>query len=145
MFKERPWLAGVIAFVLAIITLTSSIAVKTINKMAPWFILLIIFGILILIVFQAMGISETKINDVLTGEAYGPAFTWWIIALVLIIGLGSLAFVISEEEGFLDLTAQEAGEEETGFWATLVHPKILGLVLLFLVAYFAVGKLTSTK
>ena len=145
MFKEKQGWAVFIAFVLAIITLTSSIAIKTINKMAPWIILLIVFGLLLLIVYQAMGIKEDKITEVLTSEEHGPAFTWWILALVLVIGLGSLAMVISEEQGFLDLTAKEAGEEETGFWASLFHPKILGLVLLFLVAYFAVRKLTSAK
>ena len=145
LFKEKAWLAILIAFVLALLTLTSTIVTKTINKMAPWFILLMVFGILILIVYQAMGIPEKKIGEVLTGAEHGPAFAWWIIALVVLIGLGSFITVFSEEKGFLKLTGEEAADEETSLWSALLHPKMLGLVLLLLVGYFAVQKLTSTK
>jgi uncharacterized membrane protein len=145
MFKEKQGLAAIIALVLALLTLTSSLIIKTINRMAPWFILLIVFGILVLIVYQAMGIKEDKITSVLTSEEHGPAFIWWIIALVVLIGLGSFITVFSEEKGFQKLTEEEVEDEEKSVWTTLFHPKILGLVLIFLISYFAIQKLTSTK
>ncbi|RLE48191.1 hypothetical protein DRJ25_00470 [Candidatus Woesearchaeota archaeon] len=144
-FKDKQGTAGFIAFVLAILTITSSFVTKVINKMAPWFILLIVFGILILLVYQAMGIKEDKITEVLTSEQHGPAFVWLIIALVVLIALGSIITVFSEEKGFLKLTGKEVGSEEASLWSTLIHPKLLGLVLLLLVAYFSVQKLTSVK
>ncbi len=145
MFKEKQGWAVMIAFVLAVLTLTSTIITKTINNMAPWFILLIVFGIFFLVVYQAMGIKEDTINKVLTSEEHGPAFTWWIIALVVMIALGSFITAFSEEKGFLALRGESAEDEEASLWSTLLHPKVLGLVLLFLVAYFAVQKLTSSK
>lgn len=145
MFKEKQIWAVFIALILALITLTSSMIVKTINKMAPWFILLIVFGILVLIVYQAMGIKEKAITDVLTGAEHGPAFVWWIVALVVLIGVGSFVTVYSEEKGFLKLTDEGVEDDESSFWSSLLHPKLLGLVLLFLVAYFTIQKMTSTK
>lgn len=146
MFEDKKGIAAVIACFLALLTLTSSFAMKVINKMAPWFILLIIFGLFILIVYQAMGIKEDAISKVMTSEEHGPVFFWWIIALVVLIGLGSVITVFSEEKGFLGLKGEEGvGDEETSLWSALLHPQMLGLILIFLVAYFAVQKLTSTK
>lgn len=145
MFKEKKGLAAIVAFVFGMITLTSDIAIKTINKMSPWFVLVIIFGILLLIIFQAMGIKEDAITSTLTGDEYGSTFSWWIIGLILIITLGSLAMVISEEQGFSSLTNTDASDEEASFWASLFHPKILGMVLIFMVAYFTINRMTKDK
>ncbi len=148
-FKDKQFMAIMIAFVLAVMTLFSSIAVKTINRMAPWFIILVIFAILLLLVYQAIGIQEAKIVEVLTGKAYGSTFAHWVIALMLIIGIGSLTSVISEERQFTTLAAGEnvtqiaAAGEQVGFWATLFHPKVLGLVLILLIAMFTINKLAS--
>lgn len=154
-FKDKHAIAFLIAFILAIMTLLSRIAVRTINLMAPWFVLLFIFIILVMIAYQAFGISEKSIIDVITGKEYGGTFAYWILALVLIIGIGSLATVISEEKGFTKLGAENAttpvgvGEgqypaEQVGFWQTIVHPKVLGMVLILMIALFTINKLASS-
>lgn len=147
-FKEKQAVAFILAFLLAVMTLFSSIAVKTINRMAPWFILLVVFGILLILAYQAMGVSEKRVLEVLTGKEYGGTFAWWVLALMLIIGLGSLSAVVSEEKQFTRLAAGEnvtvTGEaEEVGFWATLFHPKVLGLALILLIAMFTIQKLAG--
>jgi cytosine/uracil/thiamine/allantoin permease len=148
-FKEKQGIALILAFVIGVMTLFSRIAVETINRMAPWFVLLVIFGILLLLVYQAMGIKEAKILEVLTSKEHGDTFAQWIIALMLIIGLGSLSAVVSEQKGFTKLVAGEnatkapPGEEEIGFWATIFHPKVLGLALILLIAMFTVQKLAG--
>ena len=135
-FEDKKWVPVFLAFVLALITLTSSFAMKVINKMAPWFILLIVFGLFILIVYQAMGIKEDKITEVMTSGEHGPAFFWWIMALVVLIGLGSLITVFSEEKGFLALKGEEGvGDEEASLWSALLHPKMLGIILVLLIVY----------
>ena len=157
-FKDKHAVAFLIAFVLAIMTLLSRIAVRTINLMAPWFVLLFVFIILVMIAYQALGISETTLIDVITGNEYGSVFGYWMLAMVLVIGLGSLATVISEEKGFTTLGTEGAAAnatpagvtggqypaEKVGFWQTLVHPKVLGMVLIMLIGLFAINKLSTT-
>ncbi len=146
--KDKQTMALIMAFVLAVMTLFSNIAVKTINRMAPWFVLLLIFSILVLVAYQAFGIQEKSIIDTLTGKEYGGTFAYWVLALMLIIGLGSLSAVVSEEKQFTSLAAGEnataaPGAEEVGFWATLFHPKVLGLALILLIAMFTITRLSA--
>ncbi len=149
-FKEKQGMAALIAIIAAIMTLFSRIAIKTINLMAPWFVLFIIFGVLIVLAYMTFGISKEKVIETITGEEYGGAFGMWVLSIMLIIGLGSLFFVINEEKGFRDLAGGNATlgehppEKEFGFWQTLFHPKILGMVLVLLVAYFTISKMTSS-
>jgi hypothetical protein len=149
-FKEKQGMGFLIAFVLAVMTLFSSIAVKTINRMAPWFVLLIIFSILLLLAYQALGVGEGKLVEVITGKEYGGTIAYWVLALMLIIGIGSLTSVVSEQKPFTALSAGEnataivAGQgEQVGFWATLFHPKVLGLALILLIAMFTIKKLSE--
>ncbi len=147
--KDKQAMAFILAFLLAVMTLFSSIAVKTINRMAPWFVLLVIFGILLLLVYSSFGVKDEKIIDVLTKSEYRTTFAWWVLALMLMIGLGSLSAVISEEVTFGKLAAGEnataapSAGEEVGFWGTLFHPKVLGLALILLIAMFTVQKLAG--
>jgi len=148
-FKEKQAIAFIIAFLLAIMTLTSPIAIRTINMMAPWFILFLTFGIFLLISYQALGVPEKTITEVLTNSAYSKQITWWIIAIAVIIGVGSLATVISQREGFVSKIepGSQAGiapTEEIGFWRTIVHPKVLGAALIFLIAMFTISRLAGT-
>jgi cytosine/uracil/thiamine/allantoin permease len=148
-FKEKQGIALMIAFVLGVMTLFSSIAIKTINKMAPWFILLIVFAILLILAYQAMGVGEKTILDVITSKEHGTTIAWWVLSLMLMIGLGSLSAVVSEEVKFTQLAEGEnatiiTGEgEQVGFWATLFHPKVLGLALILLIAMFTIQKLAA--
>ena len=157
-FKENPALAWGIALILAVMTMFSRIAVKTIMLMAPWFVLLFVFSIFMLVAYMTFGIKEERILDVITGETpgrYGGTFAYWILALVLIIGLGSLSTVISEEVRFkelrearitpegLDITDFEPEEEKAGFFATITHPKVLGLALILLIAFFTIQKMSE--
>ncbi|MEM4263432.1 MAG: hypothetical protein QW666_00870 [Candidatus Woesearchaeota archaeon] len=144
-FKDKQAFCFIIAFALALLTIFSRVAVRTINMMAPWFVLLFIFMILVLMAYMAFGIKEETIIETITKGKYATDFGYWVLALVLIIGLGSLATVISEEKGFMGLAGEEAAgaAEKISFWTTITHPKILGLALLMLVALFTIQKLAA--
>ncbi|MBW3018737.1 hypothetical protein KY329_00950 [Candidatus Woesearchaeota archaeon] len=150
VFKDKPGVSALLAFILAILTLTSGIAQKTINLMAPWFVIFLIFGILILIAFMSFGIEEKSIKDVLTGSKYGRQFFWWVLGIMIIIGFGSLFAVVNEEIDITQLhalgtntTSAGTGGAEAGFWGSLFDPKVLGMVVVLLVAYFTVSQLTE--
>jgi hypothetical protein len=149
--KEKQGMAFLVAFVLAVMTLFSSIAVKTINRMAPWFVLLVIFIVILLLAYQSLGIKEESILNIVTGKTYGGTISYWVLALVLIITIGSLTSVVSEEKQFTTLSAGEnatqiaAQGEQVGFWATLFHPKVLGLALILMIAMFTINKLSASE
>lgn len=143
---------AMIAFFLGLVTLFSSIAVKTINLMAPWFVLLFVFGIFVLMIYMSFGISEKQILDVIYTGGEATTFGWWVLAIALIIGIGSLSAVISEETGFTKLGGKEVvitpeGEvaqvETAGFFAVLTHPKVLGFVLVMLIGMFTISKMVQ--
>lgn len=148
-FKENLAFAAIASLALAFLTMLSPIAYKTIMLMSPWFVLFMVFGIFLLIAFQTFGVKEKTIIDVITGEtpgAFGSTFTWWVIAIMLIIGIGSLSAVISEEKGFTQLPEGEAQPiegEAAGFFAALTHPKVLGMAVVMLVAFFTIKTITE--
>lgn len=161
VFKESKPIRAMIAFLLAVMASMYPIAYKTLNLAAPWFVLMIFLGIFLLIAYQLFGVSHEHIVKVITGQTsgdYGRTFGFWMLALVLIITIGSLSSVISQEKKFTSLTEEgtapqasvepvPAGEqplsEQVGFFTTLTHPKVLGMILLLLVAFFTIGNLAE--
>jgi len=139
-----------IAVLLAIATYFSTVAVKTINMMAPWFVLLFVFGIFVLIAYQLFGVKEESLTTLWTknwSEGGGTLF-YWILAFVLMIGLGSLFTVLKQEKLppiVIENATAVAGSAGPGFWATMTNPKVLGAALLLLIAMFAIKHLTSAS
>ncbi len=143
-----------IAAVLAFMSLFSGIVTDTINLAAPWFVLFIIFLLFIIIGFMVLGAKEADIFGVLQNPEYSY-LGWWIVAIVLIIVIGSLSQVIAEKKGGyppygpgsnISLAEETGGElqtQESDFWKTIFHPKVLGFVALMLIAFFTISKLTT--
>lgn len=140
--------SALIAVIMGVFTLFSPITLKTINVMAPWFVLVFVFAIFILMTYMAFGVKEATILNVLTEGEYRSTFGWWVLAITLIIGIGSLSAVISEEKGFQQLgedglPIEEPVSEQAGFFDILTHPKVLGFALLMLIAVFTIQRLVS--
>ena len=145
-FKERQGMAALVAIITALMTLVSKIAINTINLMAPWFVLLVIFGIFFMLVFMMFGYSQENVMNYITSGEFGIGI--WVMSILLIIGVGSLATAINEEKGFRALTEGDVGDvsaesQDFGFWQTLFHPKVLGMILVLLVGFFTVKKMAS--
>ncbi len=136
---------ALIALFLAIMTLFSSAVTDTINLMAPWFILLFVFILFVIIAFKIFGTSDSDIMSVLKDPSYNYII-WWIVAIGLIIALGSLTSVVwSAESGGMP-TYNESSAEGMGanaFWNTIFHPKILGMAVILLIAVFTIQKMTA--
>ena len=156
IFKDNKGVRSMIAFVMAILASTYTIAWKTINLAAPWFVLLIFLMIFLLIAYQLFGVKQEFIVDVVTGKTagkYGQTFAYWTLALVLMITIGSLSSVISEEKKFTTLregsstetvpVSQQPLSEQVGFFNTLTNPKVLGMLLILLIAFFTISNLAE--
>ena len=61
---ENKTILAIISFVLAIFVVMSPIAAEIIRNMAPWFVLLIVFGIFLLLIFKLGGVSDSDITNV---------------------------------------------------------------------------------
>lgn len=148
-FKDNQAIAFLVAFAMAILSLFNPVVIKTINMMAPWFVLVFIFMLLVFMAYTAFGIKEEKILETITTGEYAKDFGYWVLAIVLIIGIGSLTTVISQEKGFLALgsenvsTVPQGAGETTEFWETLFHPQLLGMALLLLIALFTIARLAA--
>lgn len=143
LFKENPFYAASIALLLSLMSMFSPILVKSIERMAPYFVLLILFIVLLLITYQSFGVEEKTILDVIKGEEYGSLFGHGMLAIVLVIVLGSFAAVVSEEQGFLALTGEAGEGEQAGFFKIVFHPSILGFIAVMLIALFTVLRLSE--
>ena len=149
-FKEKQGMAALIALIAAFMTLFSTIAIKTINLMAPWFVLFVTFIILFMLVFMVFGYDIKTITEFITSGEYGIGI--WAMAIMIVIGVGSLVAVVNEEVGFKGLTegnvsmsGEQPASEQYGFWQTLFHPKILGMALVLMVAFFTVRQITKNE
>lgn len=147
-FKEKTAIAAIIAVLVALMSLLSPIIVKTVNLMAPWFVLLFIFIVLMMLAYMTTGIERSFITDFVKNDKFGASL--WITALVLIIGIGSLATIWGEETGGLNelqggnLTSRvESGTAER--FQILFHPKILGVAMVLLISFFTIKYMTSAE
>lgn len=149
-FGERKGLAAIIAVLAGFMTVVSDIAIKTVNLMAPWFVLLIVFTVFFMLAYMVFGYNTKDITDFISKGGGGVGN--WVMAIMIIIGVGSLMFVVNEEVGVRGLAedgeaaAQPAPESgEFGFWETLFHEKVLGLTLLLLVSFFTIKYMSETS
>ena len=147
-FKDKQGIAALIAFLAAIMTLVSNVAMKTINLMAPWFVLLVLFIVLTLLTYMVLGFKPEEIVTFIK-EGHFAAGTF-VMVLLLIIGLGSLMAVLNEELGGLEKlqsgNMSVAGAPDNyGFWQTIFHPKVLGLAMVMLIALFTIKYMTSNE
>lgn len=143
ILKVNKAFAAMIAVLFALVTLVSPIAIKTINLMAPWFVLLFLAIVLVMIVYQTFGVTQTTILTVLQGT-YAPEFAWVMIVIVGAIIAGSLFTVLSEEKVEFRAGANVTAEQMTPMqWGlqVLTHPKVLGFIAVMLIAMFTIQRL----
>lgn len=146
---------AVVAFCAAVLAILSDAAVQIITFIAPWFVVVFIFFILLLLVFQIMGAKDGDFELAIKDKAV----QWVIIGIALIIIFAGFATVFGQN--FLDMRDSDEIDSETdgtdsgssGSTATdnfdsnvteiFFHPKVLGMIVLFGIAIFAVALLTN--
>ena len=133
--------------------LVSKEIIQIINFGAPWFVLVFVFLILLLLIYRFMGASEED----LTAAVKDKAVYWTILVIGLIIIISSISNIYGQRlleqapgEGVegaegIDVTAEEREgiSYRSEIYETLFDPKILGMVLIFLIATFTVALLTK--
>ncbi len=156
IFGTNKSIHAFFAIIVAFFTFFSPTVRIIINRMAPWFILLFIFTIFLIMVFKAYGATDEDILAQIRSPRHGNQIVWFFLAIILIIAIGSVTSVtmrgsdkgvrpigmnITTEEGVT--TTTDITQEKSTFWDTLLHPKVLGLIVILLIANFTIGKLAS--
>ena len=134
-----------IASAAALTILLSRTAIDLINFIIPWFAIAIIFFVLMVLLFMIMGAKDIK--------AYQQTNVQWILIavgiLIVVAGFGKVLGQTLLEEGAQAGTVVEGAEDvatggfQQNIYATLFHPKVLGLLVVFAIVVFTVALLSG--
>lgn len=145
-------LHAIIAFLVSIVFLFSTSATTVITFIAPWFTIMFIFIIFMLVAYKLFGATDEQIKNVISKSSTVQYFILAVGIIIALLGLGS-AFG-QELLGFTQdiSSAQEVagtGEVSTASYqqnlvATIFNPRILGMILLLVIAAFTIRAMTPT-
>lgn len=139
---------SIIAIVIAFMVILLKDIVSIINYMAPWFVLLFVFFVFLLVLYKLLGATDQNIADFFTKNR---GFQFVIIGIGLVILIASIAYVYGPKvlpvtgDGVNVTAVGEAGTFKENVFAVLFSPKILGMIFILVVAIAAIALLTREK
>lgn len=151
LLGENKSIHAIIAISLAFIVILYPDIVSIINFISPWFVFMFIAVILIIMVYKIMGATDASLENFIRTDR---GVQWFIFALSAIIIIAGISHVYGQrllpatlEEGDNvtvegEVTSGATGEFKENVAAIFFHPKVLGVLFIFLVAVFAIGLLT---
>lgn len=155
MLGENKVIHGAIAFVIGAFFLFTPEATGVVTFMAPWFTVVFVIIIFMLMAFKIFGATDDQIRAVI---ANWGALQWLVGIVGIIIIFAAFGNVFGQK--FLGFTQGDepmvpsnqnptSGSSATGDFdqnlaSTFFHPKILGTILILITAALAV-KLLSSK
>ncbi|MEM4637970.1 MAG: hypothetical protein QXK76_03035 [Candidatus Woesearchaeota archaeon] len=147
-------LHAIIALAVSFIVIFSRGVVVVIQTFIPWFTILILVIFFILFAVRMFGATEKDIHSELTK---GTTITTWIIIFTVVILLFSLGAGFGQQSlsqisgskintsvNATDSTNTATSDFNKNLYATLFHPKVLGLILVMLLAVMAMLFLTGS-
>lgn len=145
---------SLVALMVAFLSAINPNILKVISNISPWFVLFIVFIMFLFLSASFAGFSQENVIQALGAK---PGATFWIILVSILI----LALVMGNVFGqtFLEQYTGGGGGNETingggtagggsfqeNVGNTLFHPKVLGLILIFLIASFTIRMLTTVS
>src|SRR3989344_3721754 len=136
---------AIIASVASLTVLLSRTVIDLINFIIPWFAIAIIFFVLMILLFMVMGAKDI--------QAYKQTNIQWILVavgiLIVVAGFGkvlgqSLLEQSAQTENVAEGQEAVAGADfQENIYATLFHPKILGLLVVVAIVVFTVALLSG--
>lgn len=156
--KDNKSIAGIVAFCIAVFLTISLKPRLIIMDMIPWFAMVIVFFMFLLLMMRYV-FGTDKGDSVLKSVmgATDSASGWWVFIIVLTIFLVALSSNIGQDlvgGGNTTTTSNGSttttGSTETGNWQSNVlnaiyHPKMLGAVVVLVIAIASITLLTKTQ
>lgn len=150
IFGDRQGLHILVAFLLGVLLLLFPSVNKVISLITPWFVLLFIFLLLMVIAYKMLGATDADIKDAMVTN---KSIIYWIMifsVIILLGGLGVVFFTGNENGTGTNIsssgvsTSGDVGSTGTGaLFATIFHPKVLGLIFLMLIGVFTITTLSA--
>jgi len=125
----------------------------------PWFTVLAIFITLAIMLYKIFGATDDQVRSVLAGR---PDIQWTLFVIIIIIILGAFANAYGQSQlkikgaaGNETTIAQgdnlgspgtkdtASGDFNQNLGATFYHPRVLGMLLILIIAALAIGMLTG--
>ncbi len=170
--NDAKLINAIIAFAMATMFMLSSTAVAVINYIIPWFVVAIIFFLLMLLIFQMFGADAATIKSAMQDKSLYWTIIG-IGLVIIVAGFGNVLgqSLLDQSQGvnsnsngnintYQGATYTNSNQnysnsnvngqtvtEDTNFnnniYATLFHPKVLAMIVLFGIAIFAIALLTG--
>lgn len=134
---------AIVAVSISLMCLLSQTVIDLINFIAPWFVLVFVFVILLIMVYQLLGATEKDILGALKTESTIRYAIFGVAIIIIIAGFGHVWGEQLAQQAGEGGTAEE-GSFEQNIYSILFDPKVLGLIFIFLVAIFAIAFLTGS-
>jgi|SRR3989344_2212104 len=122
---------SVIPLVVSLLLLLMPGAIEFINFITPWFVVLVIVGFVIALVFLFLGADQGTLKS----WAHNPTVYWTILVFMMIILVAGLVHVFGNFFGQPTAGAQGIGGEVQ---FSIFNPKILATIFVLIIATFAV-------
>ncbi len=149
---------AIIATVVGFMSIMSRGIIQIINFMIPWFAVAIIFFVLLLLLFRLFGATDKDIFSALTSD---KSILWVIIGIGLVIVFAAFGNVFGQQlteqafQGETGTTITANGTAgatsgvatpsfQTNIMGILTNPKVLGMIILFTIAVFAIALLSGS-
>jgi len=158
-------LHAIIAFVLAMMSLFSPPVIAIVKYMTPWFSMLLIFALFLLMFFKFFGIGDEAITKFFLEGEYRYVVNYWILLtslLVLGLAIGQVFFagpsvyvgdgqqpglsdsLISSITGVQNVEPGVATSRgDVNLIATIFHPKVLGMIFILIISALTIKLLAG--
>lgn len=140
MLGDNKGIHALLALTVAFFVALSPQITRVIIFMSPWFVVMIVFIVFLFVIGKFAGFTEDNMMATFGGRQ--GAF-WWIVFFAGLILTFSFSNVFGQQllEG-PDGTVKEVNATKSPFASnvsqTIFHPKVLGLLLILLIASFTV-------
>lgn len=147
-------LHAIIAFLVSIVFLFSTSATTVVTFIAPWFTIMFIFIIFMIVAYKLFGATDDQIKNVISKSSTVQYFILAVGIIIALLGLGSafgqnLLSVTQDISEAQETATGEAGDVASASYqqnlvATIFNPRILGMILLLVIAAFTIRAMTPT-
>ncbi len=143
---DNKGIHAAIALSIAVVFLFAKDAVRFVNFITPWFIIMLVVGLFLTTFFVFFGVKNETIGEKVMSD---PRVYWTVIVLSIIILFISIGQVfgsdLSADSGAKSISEREGVSDATGEgFSSIVHPRVLGALFLLIIAAFAIRLISET-
>jgi len=134
-------LAGSLALILALSGTTRDL----ISFVTPTFFVFIFFVFFTVLIYKFMGASDKDVTEIFSTKAGTKGFILVIVGIIILSSLGKIFFAgsIASDVNETAVNASSVGTVgQSALTSTLTHPKVLGLILILIIAAYAMSFLS---